>query len=777
MSVRVPVPGFGAGVIEADATPFRLLALGSALALLGVFIFELYSVTVIVGGTWWLAAVVAVALLLATVLAVAADERTAAVVTGVLLFVGAGVYFVSVTEVLGAVSSMVGLVLGDTLALMTGVSVLRIHEAAIWAVAVAPLPVFLTWYLALTRRYAFAGAVGGSMVLFFALTGDLGMVATMFGVLAVLCVLGFGELERRGGTSSQVDLLILLLAVMAISGLFVTVIPAENEGGISGTPMGDALGFSGDGGDSSLEGSLVSDDGEVSISGSPELSPELRFTVEADEPRRWRVETYNRYTGEGWLNSLDDETPFDGEIAPPEGPTKPVEQSYEFHVSSDSMPAAAQPVAVQGSAAEITLVREDGTISLGTAFEAGDTYGVESAAHISTSAALNASGTEYPAGIEETHTQVPGSTPDRVTELTDEITADAETPYETALSVEQFLQRKDYSLDVDEPSGDIADQFLFEMEAGYCTYFATTMATMLRTQDIPTRMVTGYNTGQELDDGKYLVRGSDAHAWVEVYFEGIGWVEFDPTPAADWDDARSSAVMDARLDDDIDVDIDIEESEGEPYINRTDEDPFDQAEQEGPDDGGFLDTERNPGLPDAGSQQSENLTDLPDGIAGVDEDDSGAADIDVEEEDDRVAAALSWLRDVLPSGEQLTIALALVVGTAAGARSTGMTTKTRETITLYWQRPGTDPDADAKRAADRLERHLERTYRPRRPTESRAEYLDTLPRSIDDRTETVFSIAERATYGDGVTREAANEAIEIADAVVTSSVPVIGRFR
>jgi hypothetical protein len=73
--------------------------------------------------------------------------------------------------------------------------------------------------------------------------------------------------------------------------------------------------------------------------------------------------------------------------------------------------------------------------------------------------------------------------------------------------------------------------FLFERKKGHCEYFATSMAIMLRTLNIPARVVNGFRGGEYNDvTGNYIVRESNAHSWVEVYFPEFGWVTFDPTP-------------------------------------------------------------------------------------------------------------------------------------------------------------------------------------------------------------------------------------------------------
>ena len=123
----------------------------------------------------------------------------------------------------------------------------------------------------------------------------------------------------------------------------------------------------------------------------------------------------------------------------------------------------------------------------------------------------------------------------RISKLAQEITASAPSNYEKAVAVERYLRtRFGYTLDLPGyvPEDPLAD-FLFERKKGHCEYFASSMAVMLRSLRIPSRMVTGFRTGEFNDlTGQYVVRASNAHSWVEAYFPGTGWVSFDPTPAA-----------------------------------------------------------------------------------------------------------------------------------------------------------------------------------------------------------------------------------------------------
>jgi hypothetical protein len=78
-------------------------------------------------------------------------------------------------------------------------------------------------------------------------------------------------------------------------------------------------------------------------------------------------------------------------------------------------------------------------------------------------------------------------------------------------------------------------EFVFEKKRGWCEYFASAAAVLLRLQGVPARYVTGFSmAGAERAGGHYLVRESDAHAWIEAYVPGRGWIEADPTPAAEY---------------------------------------------------------------------------------------------------------------------------------------------------------------------------------------------------------------------------------------------------
>lgn len=142
----------------------------------------------------------------------------------------------------------------------------------------------------------------------------------------------------------------------------------------------------------------------------------------------------------------------------------------------------------------------------------------------------------------EHYLQLPEKLPARVRDLTRGVTGRVEHPYDKAIALESFLRSLEYSLDVPAPpSGwDFVDFFLFDLRRGYCTYYATAMVVMLRDLGIPSRLVEGFAvpaSAEYTEDAKgartYPVLNSQAHAWVEAYFPGYGWMTFDPTPRVD----------------------------------------------------------------------------------------------------------------------------------------------------------------------------------------------------------------------------------------------------
>ncbi|MEG1775959.1 MAG: transglutaminase-like domain-containing protein, partial [Clostridia bacterium] len=135
--------------------------------------------------------------------------------------------------------------------------------------------------------------------------------------------------------------------------------------------------------------------------------------------------------------------------------------------------------------------------------------------------------------LKQQYTKLPDHLEQRVYDDLHNIVASSTTPYDKACAIMRHLQRYyRYSLTPASPpeNQDFVTYFLYVGKEGYCTYFASAMTVLCRMADLPARYVEGF-LAQPTGDGLAYVTGLDAHAWTEVYFEGFGWIPFDPTPA------------------------------------------------------------------------------------------------------------------------------------------------------------------------------------------------------------------------------------------------------
>ena len=148
---------------------------------------------------------------------------------------------------------------------------------------------------------------------------------------------------------------------------------------------------------------------------------------------------------------------------------------------------------------------------------------------------LRNSSQAYPESLRALYLQLPKLDP-RIPDLAKMITSRARNPYDKARAMESYLRNNyGYTLDLSgAPPADPLAYFLFEKRAGHCEYFAAAMTVMMRAVGVPARYVNGFLPGEYNDvGGDYIIRASDAHSWVEVFFPGYGWITFDPTPPSD----------------------------------------------------------------------------------------------------------------------------------------------------------------------------------------------------------------------------------------------------
>jgi transglutaminase-like putative cysteine protease len=262
--------------------------------------------------------------------------------------------------------------------------------------------------------------------------------------------------------------------------------------------------------------------------------------------RHWRALSYEIYTGRGWALSEEQAEFFDAYDPIPLPPAESqmlIEQSvnwrYDNRISRYTLGLPLsynQPVKTywHGQTDFVRAVTEE-----------GPRYDAVSRMTAATPDELRqASLQNIPPAITTRYTQLPQDLPARIHELAAEVAAEAPTPYDQARAIERFLRQYNYSLDVQLPPAgvDPVDYFLFELQEGYCDYYASAMVVMARSVGLPARIATGFLAQPAEEDGIQTVRQIDAHSWAEVYFAAYGWVEFEPTaqfvtphdPPADW---------------------------------------------------------------------------------------------------------------------------------------------------------------------------------------------------------------------------------------------------
>ncbi len=164
----------------------------------------------------------------------------------------------------------------------------------------------------------------------------------------------------------------------------------------------------------------------------------------------------------------------------------------------------------------------------------GQQYEVTSLVSEATPDQLRAAGTDYPEEITRRYLQLPAYS-QRTAGLAHQLADGKDNPYDIASAIETYLRTNlKYDENIPSPPAnvDVVDYFLFQSKRGYCTYYASAMAEMLRILGIPSRVAVGFFPADyDSAAGGYLYRDRNAHAWVEVYFPKYGWIPFEPTAA------------------------------------------------------------------------------------------------------------------------------------------------------------------------------------------------------------------------------------------------------
>jgi transglutaminase-like putative cysteine protease len=265
--------------------------------------------------------------------------------------------------------------------------------------------------------------------------------------------------------------------------------------------------------------------------------------IRSSEPLLWRGGTMDYFDGVRWSDTTQPAAD-DGEEIAPDVETRPVLQRVQvLNAQTDLIFGGYKIVRTSEYRAS---PNSDGSWSTDEPFEEGDFYEVFSEIPQPTRAQLRGAGSDYPSSVEQKFLQLPEDTPPVVSETAQKIQRryDPASPYDRARAIEQYLIYDGgftYNLDVSYRRADKAvEEFLGEGKEGFCTQFSTSMALLLREMNVPSRVVYGSTSGEEVSQGEYLVRGSNMHTWVEAYFPGVGWYPFNPTPGFSMPDAMEA---------------------------------------------------------------------------------------------------------------------------------------------------------------------------------------------------------------------------------------------
>jgi transglutaminase-like putative cysteine protease len=297
------------------------------------------------------------------------------------------------------------------------------------------------------------------------------------------------------------------------------------------------------------------------------LSDQLVMLVEAP-PRQipgqryyWRAYAYDHYENGSWSSTMEE---YEKVVSPDDrvlafaNTTGRVLSTFKFIPQSAivTLYTPSQPVWVDVPVRPQLVIDPDGTAdvvamnSTGIVMP-GRAYEVRASMPAVTIADLRQAGDEYPEWILERYTQLPPEITERTHELARRISEGLETPYDITSSVTDYLRGYNYqeAMPPLPTERELVDWFLFDYQAGFCQYYASAQVILLRSLGIPARLAVGYAQGEyegrgadtppqvtqpdpeDFTDrgGVYSVRSRNAHAWPEVYFPGVGWVEFEPT--------------------------------------------------------------------------------------------------------------------------------------------------------------------------------------------------------------------------------------------------------
>ncbi|MEO5724164.1 MAG: DUF3488 and transglutaminase-like domain-containing protein [Ilumatobacteraceae bacterium] len=252
------------------------------------------------------------------------------------------------------------------------------------------------------------------------------------------------------------------------------------------------------------------------------------FTVKSASPAYWRVIALEDFNGTQWTPLDEQLRPATGDLAQV-GAGHPLDQQITIkRLGGKLVPTAFSPVLTSTSglfyASDTqTIIRPDPGLKSGDKIEITSVVADPSVQQLRAATVAHAPS--------QLLYQLPPGFPQVATQLARSITAGASTPYDKMIALQTWFRSNfTYDLSVQAGHSDDAISNFLRIRRGYCEQFAGTFAAMARVLQIPARVAIGFTPGELGSDGLYHVFDRQAHAWPEVWFDGIGWVSFEPTP-------------------------------------------------------------------------------------------------------------------------------------------------------------------------------------------------------------------------------------------------------
>ncbi len=286
------------------------------------------------------------------------------------------------------------------------------------------------------------------------------------------------------------------------------------------------------------------------------LSDAPVLEVDASAPQYWQGAVFSDFDGRSWHASRPGLAPLwanvDGALRPT-GVARPFGQvgtDTATVLASGGLDVVLAPGTPTGYAGPGTVISDlDGNARfIDDRPGARASYTVASVAATAADDALRAAAGADPGDTR--WTAVPGAIAPRVRALAASLAAPTANRFDTVEAIENYLKTTQiYDVDAPLPKGgdDPVDDFLFTSHRGFCEQFATAAVVMLRSVGVPARLVTGYAFGDTASQpGTRIFRQQDAHAWVQVYYPGVGWVDSDATPPGAASAAASSGSSSVR---------------------------------------------------------------------------------------------------------------------------------------------------------------------------------------------------------------------------------------